>query len=91
MSRRVLELMLLVALGASVGWAANEAGRIRQAAAPRAWVFFMPISPGDREPNLAELRAALEALGGTVESEFHRREADLYLYRFLGVPAPASR
>jgi hypothetical protein len=72
------------------GWADNEADRIQRAANPKAWVFFMPISPGDREPNLSDLRSALVRRGGTLESEFHQREADLYLYRFPGVPAPAS-
>lgn len=63
------------------GWADHEAARIRRAGS-RVWVFYMQWLPGDREPSLGRLRSALERLGGKVEFEFHRREADLYLYRF---------
>ncbi|MEP7324594.1 MAG: glycosyltransferase family 39 protein [Gemmatimonadota bacterium] len=72
------------------GWADNEAERIRRAAGDRVWVFFMPISPGDREPNLGSLRAGLESRGGALQSEVHRREAELYLYQFPGSPELVS-
>jgi len=63
------------------GWADNEAERIRGTGS-RIWVFFVPLWPGDRQPNLDELRAAIERRGGQVAFEFHQREADLYLYTF---------
>ncbi len=63
------------------GWADNEAARIRRAG-DRVWVFFVPMHPGDHEPNLSQLLAALGRAGGTVEYEAHRRQADLYLFRF---------
>ncbi|MBL0170999.1 MAG: glycosyltransferase family 39 protein [Gemmatimonadaceae bacterium] len=67
------------------GWAENEATRMRSAG-NRVWLFFVPINPGDREPNLSQLQAALERRRGVKRFEFHRREADLYLYEFPSVP-----
>lgn len=70
------------------GWADNEARRIR-AAGDQVWLLFVPLWPGDHQPNLDDLQSALRQRGAVVTAEFHAREADLYLYRFSG-PHPVA-
>jgi len=45
-------------------------------------VLFVPLYPGEQEPNLSLLQSEIAALGGSLIDQFHRREAYLYRYSF---------
>ena len=62
----------------SPGWARHEARRIRQAAAPEAWVLFVHYVDEGQEYLLPEI----ERQGGALRQAVERRRALLYRYEF---------
>jgi hypothetical protein len=60
------------------GWAANEARRMRAAAAPGIWVFVAHSEPGQ----VADLRTAIEQAGGAIVGEWSRVNAAAYRVAF---------
>jgi hypothetical protein len=68
------------------GWAENEAERIREVAAPTAWLAFAHYAPA----SLKQLRSALERLGGHVTFSDVRPGVALFQYRFAGVDSTGA-